>query len=99
MATTHTGANKLNQRILEIKKLIAERAKKATDDRAAQNLWAAANQWAVAAGITRAHGVVTGDLIGLAMGADALAAEGGFEGPWFAQELVKMAEPTPKPVG
>ncbi|MEV8336767.1 hypothetical protein [Streptomyces niveus] len=87
--------NSLNGRVLEIAELMAERAKEASGEQAS-SLWAAASLWSIAFEDTRSRGVITPDLIGLAMQADKQAAAGGYAGPWFAQELVKRAEPTPR---
>ncbi|MEV8544571.1 hypothetical protein [Streptomyces sp. NPDC051572] len=95
MATTLTGTNKLNVRLLEIAETIMGLAREVTGERRTK-LSEAASLWACAYDDTRSRGVVTPNLVALAMRADSLAAEGGYEGPWFAQELVAMAAPRPK---
>ncbi|MFF2228878.1 hypothetical protein ACFVV7_36795 [Streptomyces globisporus] len=93
MSGTTTGTTTLAQRLREIAEHVADHARRATGQQES-DLWAAASLWTIAA--EDARGSVTPELVAVAMRADARAAEGGYQGPWFAQELVKRAQPTPR---
>ncbi|MGW0673148.1 hypothetical protein [Streptomyces sp. NPDC002746] len=93
--STIAGTNSLNERLREVAEHVAGHARRARGEQK-RDLWAAASLWAIAVEDTRCRSVVTSGLVGLAMQADARAAQGGYEGPWFAQELVRRAQPTPR---
>lgn len=96
MTITATGVSELGQNVLKIAERIAERAREASGEQASA-LWDAANRWAIIYDTVKSRTEVTSGVVVLAIAADERAAEDGYEGPWGAQELVKLAEPKPKP--